>query len=101
MDRKRVVMEVSDGSASNNLSIIPCCGVISEQQKNKTSFPLESDLVVVRLIVGGIGGEYFIRYNLVLFILYCERKLIDYFVSVIRCNHNDAKSPLFSMKDMR
>ena len=50
-------MDVLDGSASNNLSIIPCNGFISEQQQRKALFPLESDLVVVRLAVRDATGK--------------------------------------------
>lgn len=55
MDKKRVVMEVLDGSTSN--SIIPCSGFITDQQERKALFPIQRDLVVVKLIEGGRTGK--------------------------------------------
>ena len=72
MDKKLVFMDVVDGSAPNNMSIIPCSGIISQEQKNRAAFPLESDLVVVRLIVGDVRGKVYVlfwaneQYSLVL-----------------------------------
>lgn len=44
-------MDVLDKSTPNDLSIISCSGIINEQQERKALFPVENDLVVVRLIV--------------------------------------------------
>lgn len=50
-------MDVLDGSTSNELSLIPCSGIISQEQNNKTLFPMESDLVVVRFIGSNFRGK--------------------------------------------
>ena len=55
MDKKRVVMEVLDGSTSN--SIIPCSGFVTDQQERKALFPIQRDLVVVNLIERGPTGK--------------------------------------------
>ena len=55
MDKKRVVLEVVDGSTSN--SIIPCSGFITDQQERKALFPIQRDLVVVKLIERGRPGK--------------------------------------------
>lgn len=62
MDKKLVSMDVVDGSAPNNLSIIPCSGIISQEQIKRAAFPLESDLVVVRPIVGDVRGKVYVLF---------------------------------------
>ena len=80
IDKKKVFMNVSDGSASNNLSVIPCIGCISEDQQKKALFPLESDLVVLRLAVNdGRGKGFYFLFSsefmnsaYVLWVLHCK-----------------------------
>lgn len=57
MDRKRVVMDVLDGSNANSFWLIPCSGVINENQHKNALFPLESDLVLLTLAVTDGRGE--------------------------------------------
>lgn len=57
MNRKRVVMDVLDGSTANSFWIIPCSGVINEHQHRNAFFPLESDLVLLTLAATGGRGE--------------------------------------------
>ena len=60
IDKKKVFMNVSDGGASNNLSVIPCIGSISKDQQKNALFPLESDLVVLRFAVNDGRGKGFL-----------------------------------------
>lgn len=57
MNRKRVAMDVLDGSFDNNFWVIPCSGLINEQQQKQALFPLESDLVLVTRIAADGRGE--------------------------------------------
>lgn len=53
MNRKCVTMNVLDGSNANSFWIIPCRGVINEQQQKGALFPMESDLVLVTRSAAG------------------------------------------------
>ena len=57
MNRKCVVMDVLDGSNANNFWLIPCKGVINENQHRNAFFPLESDLVLLKLAATNERGE--------------------------------------------
>lgn len=57
MSRKRVAMNVLDGSTANSFWIIPCSGVINEHQQRKAFFPMESDLVLLTLASGDQAGK--------------------------------------------
>lgn len=57
MNRKCVTMNVLDGSNANSFWIIPCRGVINEQQQKGALFPMESDLVFVTRSAADGRGE--------------------------------------------
>jgi len=50
-------MDVLDGSNANSFWLIPCSGVINENQHKNALFPLESDLVLLTLAVTDGRGE--------------------------------------------
>lgn len=57
MNRKSVVMDVLDGSNVNSFWLIPCKGIISENQHRNVFFPLESELVLLTLVATNERGE--------------------------------------------
>lgn len=58
MNKKPVAIDVADERTANGFRIISCSGLLNKQQREKALFPVESDLVLVRLDAddGGGGG---------------------------------------------
>ena len=52
-----MVMDVLDGSNVNSFWLIPCKGIISENQHRNVFFPLESELVLLTLVATNERGE--------------------------------------------
>lgn len=59
VDKKKVNVEVLDGSSSNKTFLIECCGFISRDQRNKILFPIEHDLIVMSFFSPELRGELF------------------------------------------
>lgn len=57
VDKKKVNVEVLDGSSSNKTFLIVCCGFINLDQRNKVLFPVEHDLVVMSFFSPELRGE--------------------------------------------
>ena len=57
VDKKKVNVEVLDGSSSNKTFLIVCCGFISLDQRNRVLFPIEHDLVVMSFFSPELRGE--------------------------------------------
>jgi len=57
LNRKLVSMKVLDGSSTSSFWLIPCSGVITENQQRNAFFPMESDLVLLTLVATDERGE--------------------------------------------
>lgn len=57
MNKKPVAIDVIDERTANGFRIISCSGFLNKQQREKALFPVDSDLVLVRLAADDGGGE--------------------------------------------
>ncbi|XP_078359214.1 uncharacterized protein LOC144643749 isoform X2 [Oculina patagonica] len=60
VNKKPVAIDVADERTANGFRIISCSGLLNKQQREKALFPVESDLVLVRLDAddgGGVSNE--------------------------------------------